>query len=187
MYDEITAYLDVATPLPDHADLIFIFGTLLLAPAHLAAAFYQRGIASLIVVTGGQNRTQPDYNEAEQHSAALIAAGVPAEAIIVENRSTNTLENVTFALPLIPRETIRSVLAICKWQHSRRALMTLKRHFPPGTRYYAATYEPEGISRDDWFKSDTARAKVLKNWDSIPMYLQWGHLIELIRDGESWV
>src|SRR5688572_23479256 len=131
--NEITRYLDATTPLPERADLIFIFGTRLVEPADLAADLYHQGCASLIVVTGGLNRKTGE-NEAQAHFQHLTQRGVPATQIILEDQSTNTLENVTFAISRIsvakPLDELRSVIAICKWMHSRRALMTLKRHLP---------------------------------------------------------
>lgn len=188
---QITAYVDATTPLPDHADLMFVFGTRLLTPAQIAVDLYGQRRAPYIVLTGGQNRYTGE-NEAEQYYTLLTTAGIPADKIILENQSTNTFENVTFAFSLIaqklPLSSIASVLVICKWMHSRRALMTLKRHFPPGIRYYAHTYEPAGITRENWHLDPyNVTANVLKNWESIPQYLAWGHLQEIIRDGDSYL
>ena len=58
--------------------------------------------------------------------------------------------------------------------HSRRALMTLKRQLPSGIRYYAHTYAPENVTRENWYlKSALDGANVLKNWEAIPRYLEW--------------
>jgi len=189
--DRITTYLDATTPLPERAVLIFVFGSRQTTPAQLAAELYAQQIAPLIVLTGGINRLL-GFNEAEAHHAILIEAGIPAERIVLENRSTNTYENVTFALPLIaqklPLDSIHSVLAVCKWAHSRRALMTLKRQLAHGVRYYAHTYAPENITRENWpLNSRADGANVLKNWDNIPRYLEAGHLEEIIRDGDSYL
>ena len=187
----ITDYLDVTTPLPDRADLLFIFGTRLETPALIASELYQRNIAPYIVLTGGSNRYTWE-NEAEAHYRVLVKAGIPKDKIIIENQSNNTLENVTFARPLIEKkigvDSIQSVVAICKWMHSRRALMTLKRHFPDGIRYYAHTYEPKGITREDWHQHlETESAKVIKHWESIPQYLELGHIEEITPDGDAFI
>ncbi len=188
---EITGYLDASTPLPARADLLFVFGSRLEKPAHLTAELYHTGVAAYIVLTGGTNR-YTGHVEAHVHRDILVNAGVPQNNIIVEDQSTNTLENVTFALPLIEDKmsisSINAVLAVCKWMHSRRALMTLKRHLPAGIRYYAHTYEPEGITRDNWHTTAPKEsANVLKNWESIPKYLAKGHLAEIKRDGDAFV
>jgi uncharacterized SAM-binding protein YcdF (DUF218 family) len=188
---KITEYLDATTPLPDHADLLFVVGSKWITSAHLAADLYRRNIAPYVVLTGGDNRYTGE-NEANAHCSILLEAGVPADRMIVENRSTNTLENVTFALPLIepviPLASIKTVLVVVKWMHSRRAVMTLKKHMPRGIRYYVHTFEPNGVTRDNWHLNPRAEsANVLKNWERIPQYLEWGHLEEVIRDGDSYI
>lgn len=128
--DEVTriaAYLDATTSLPERADLLFVFGNRLPTPAQMAVDLFTRYPTSLIVLTGGSNQHTGE-NEALSHYTIVRSAGVPEEAIIVESRSRNTLENVTLAVPLleqtIPLTSVTAVLAICKWMHSRRALMT---------------------------------------------------------------
>jgi uncharacterized SAM-binding protein YcdF (DUF218 family) len=187
----ITDYLDASTPLPERADLIFVFGSRYYTPAEMAGALFSWQFAPLITVTGGVN-PKTGVNEAVSHTVILVKAGVPVDKIIVEERSTNTLENVTFALPLIEQKvklsSLRSVVAVCKWMHSRRALMTLKKHFPRSIRYYAHTYAPEMITRENWHLNPRAEgANVLKNWESIPKYLAVGHIEEITRDGDSYI
>jgi uncharacterized SAM-binding protein YcdF (DUF218 family) len=188
---KITSYLDATTPLPKNSDLIFIPGTRLSTPAMIAADLFKRGIAPYIVVTGGENRYTGN-NEAYAHQTILMQQGVYSDRVIVESRSTNTFENVTFALPLIQEKidlmSLRSVLIIAKWMHSRRVLMTLKRHLPQLVRYYAHTYEPEGITRENWYQNPRAEsANVLKNWENIPQYLEWEHIEEVTRDEDSYI
>lgn len=188
---KITAYLDAATPLPAQADLIFVPGTRLPTPALIAADLFKRGIAPYIVVTGGENR-YTGVNEANAHLAILLEQGISPDQVIVENRATNTLENVTFSLPFIQAKvdvtTLHTMLVVAKWMHSRRVLMTLKRHMPHPVRYYAHTYDPEGITRENWpLNPHLESANVMKNWQNIPRYLEWGHLAEVTRDGDSYI
>jgi vancomycin permeability regulator SanA len=188
---QITAYLDATTPLPKYADLAFVFGTRLLTPAQIGLDLHRQQRLSYIILTGGNNRYTGE-NEADVHYSFLTEMGIPPDNIVLENRSTNTFENVTFALPLIeqklPIASVKCVLAICKWMHSRRALMTLKRNFPPGIRYYAVTYEPEGITRQNWHSDPSKETgNVLKNWECIPDYLHRGHIAEIVRDGDCYI
>ncbi|MBN1966562.1 MAG: YdcF family protein [Anaerolineae bacterium] len=178
---EITTCLDLHAPAA-RADLAFVFGTRLPEPAHIAADLLRGGAVPAVVLTGGSNRLT-GAKEALAHRAILLEAGIAAEQLIVESASTNTLENVTFALPLIAARldlaALASILVIAKWMHCRRAIMTLKRHFPPGIRYYTCTYHPDGITPHNWFTSDERAAPVLRNWQSIPRYLACGHLAEI--------
>ncbi len=190
----IASYLDAGTSTPEHADLIFVPGTRLPTPARIAAQLMAQGVASLVVVTGGVNQIT-HTNEATALRAELLTCGVEPEQIIVEDTSANTLENVVRAWPLvvdrIGAQPLNRVLAVCKWMHSRRVLMTLRAQFPPGIHYYAHTYAPEGISREAWCRGQapTSRtANVLSNWASIPTYLARGDIAEVVPGGDgSWV
>lgn len=139
------------------ADLIFIFGTRHWVPAELAAELYHSGRAPYIVTTGGPDRHPRGVSEARVHQRLLIAAGVPEKALIVEDRSTTTVENVTLSEPLIAEIVgeVRSVIAVVKWYH-RRAAVTLAAQAPHIERIYAADYEP--------FNADSRTVLGRRNW-----------------------
>lgn len=191
--DHIASYLDATTDTPDHADLIYVPGTRLPDPAWIAAELIAEGVAPLVVVTGGINRfTRASESAALQ--AELISHGVAREQILIESRSTNTLENVVNAWRVVANriagQPLTSVLAVCKWMHSRRVLMTLKAHFPPGIHYYASTYAPDGVTREVWSRGAVApqTADVMGNWSNIPGYLARGDIQEIARSNDGgWV
>jgi uncharacterized SAM-binding protein YcdF (DUF218 family) len=54
-------------------------------------SLYRQGAATVIVVTGGG--TPP---VAEDMAAALLGEGLPADAVLIENRSHSTLQNALF-------------------------------------------------------------------------------------------
>jgi uncharacterized SAM-binding protein YcdF (DUF218 family) len=185
----IMRYLDLHAE-PEPADLAFIFGTRLRQPADLAIQLYQCGFVPSIALTGGVNRLT-GQTEAHLHRDILLSAGIPPDHIIVEDQSTDTLENVVFAWPKIAAvldiTTIRSMLVIAKWYHARRAIMTLRRYLPAGIRYLPITYEPDGITRASWHQSDEGTRHVLGDWQAITDYLARGHLAEIIPKGHAFV
>jgi uncharacterized SAM-binding protein YcdF (DUF218 family) len=142
------------------------------------------GTGRLVVLTGGKNPLT-GAGEAAAHLQIVLGRGVPRERIIAETGSTNTLENVTLALPAIAEHInvrrIESVVVVTKWYHCRRAMMTLKRHPPAGIRYYAATYEPKDVSRSNWWQGEAGYRRVIKERDRIPKYLPLGDM-EAVRE-----
>jgi len=185
----MAAYLDLHAP-PECADLAFVFGTRHAKPARIAADLFRRGIVEWIVLTGGSNRLT-GLPEAQAHLEIVRAEGVPRERVIVESASTNTLENVVLALPLLKERGVlnglRAVVAVCKWYHCRRAVMTLKAHLPDGVRYYTQTYEPDDIRRADWWHNPSAARRVTKEWQAIPRYRSQGDIAEVVWDGQAFV
>lgn len=84
---------------PEPADCIVGFGNYNVNIALRAAELYRAGYAPRVLFTGGLGRNTAGMwtgSEAERFAAAAVAAGVPERDVIVEDRSTNTAENITF-------------------------------------------------------------------------------------------
>lgn len=187
---QITRQLDVVTSLPRSLDVLFVSGTRLTQPALLAADLLTREIARHVVLTGGKNPAS-GMIEADAHLAILLGKGIARDRIIVESESTNTLQNVTWALPKlferIPPDSISSVGVVAKWYHCRRAMMTLKRHLPMKVKLFAVTYEPGGIARDNWWTTPEGRERVLSEIDCIPRYLLKGDIAEITESAGAYL
>jgi uncharacterized SAM-binding protein YcdF (DUF218 family) len=198
MIETITRSLDVDV-LPAHATIAFVLGTRLPTPDQIAASLFHQGIFDWILLTGGRNKLSGEV-ESEAHLRLLLEQGVPAARLLIENRSTSTQENVTFALPLLQQahlfERLEQVLVISKWYHCRRGIMTLKRYLPAGIRYYAASYEPTvipatsepvPIQRNSWWQHEASKRIILEEWEKIPRYLAQGMLKEMRFAGDAWL
>ena len=98
--------------------------------------------------------------------------------IIIEDRSSNTLENVLFSKEIIDKkfglDNIKDITTIVKHCHSRRVLMTLKKHFPDTIKLSVYPYEQYGFTKDNWFEHEKGREKVLSEYKKIPIYLAKG-------------
>ena len=91
-------YLCLREPL-QKADCIVGFGNFNTDIARRAAQLYHEGYASKVLFTGGLGRntegllTEP---EAVRFAKVALECGVPEEDVILEDRSTNTKENILF-------------------------------------------------------------------------------------------
>src|ERR1044071_7329940 len=86
------------------ADCILVLGSHDLRVADRGAELYLQGWAPLLIFSGGLgNLTRHIWNEPEADQFARIALekGVPADSILIENRSTNTGENIVFSRQLL--------------------------------------------------------------------------------------
>jgi uncharacterized SAM-binding protein YcdF (DUF218 family) len=93
----------------EKADCIFVLGSHDRRVAHRAAELYLQGLAPLLIFSGGLGRlTKDSWIEAEADLFARIAIdrGVPEEAILVENKSTNTGENILFTRRLLMKKNL---------------------------------------------------------------------------------
>lgn len=168
----ITAFVDTEAPPPDDRPTAhFIFGTNQIQPAEIAAKRYHRGLAPLVIVTGGVNRYS-GIIEGRQFRQLLVEGGVHDAAIRLEDRSSNTWQNVEFALPFL-REALDcglSITAVCKWYH-RRAVHVLKTLVPDIGAFHVITWDPlyggRPVTRADWALIPDGRRRVIREWKEV--------------------
>lgn len=113
------------------ADLIFILGSNDVRVAQYAAELYKRNLAPILLFSGGVGRFTGEWavTEAELFAAAAMEKGVPEKAILIENKSTNTGENVRYSREILKKAGIPepvSLIALQKPYMERRTLATLQ-------------------------------------------------------------
>lgn len=84
-----------------------------------AAQLWQGGHGRAVIPCGGLGRHSP--SEAKVMRDLLIAAGVPPQAIHLEDRSTRTGENIRFAKPILDRLGLDRALIVSDVYHLPRA------------------------------------------------------------------
>ncbi len=117
------------------SDVILALGSHDLRVAERAAQLYLDGWAPLLVCSGGLgNLTSGIWTESEADKFADIAInmGVPESAVLVENKSTNTGENIAFTARLLKEKGIlpHSFIIVQKPYMERRSYATFKKHWP---------------------------------------------------------
>jgi uncharacterized SAM-binding protein YcdF (DUF218 family) len=92
-----------------------------------AVSLYQQGVAPRLIISSGYVFT---LREAESMKAIAIANGVPAGAILLEERATNTYENVAFTKRILAEHQLRRIALVSSPYHMRRALLTWRKVAP---------------------------------------------------------
>ena len=88
----------------EKSDCILALGSHDVRVAERASELYLQGWAPLVIMSGGLgNLTKEIWTEPEADKFAKIAIqkGIPPSAILIENRSTNTGENIVFTQQLL--------------------------------------------------------------------------------------
>ncbi|MET0299945.1 MAG: YdcF family protein, partial [Flavitalea sp.] len=103
--------------------------------ADRAAELYLAGFAPLLVFSGGLGNFTKEVwtrSEADLFADIAIKAGVPETAILRENKSTNTGENIIFTQKLLASKNLdpRSFIVVQKPYMERRSFATFKKHWP---------------------------------------------------------
>ena len=170
------------------ADLLFIFGTSTIDNDILesVARDCQRGHFPKVMVTGLSGRLYSETGKPVAHIMRdeLIARGVPSDLILVQDRSTNTLEDVAFSLDVLEQHNIspESIAFLCKAHHSGRCLRTLRKFFPSQTLSpvtYLAEYEGVKVSKADWYQHEVSRGRVYGEYLRIIEYTRRGDITDL--------
>ena len=132
--------------------------------AEYASQLFLDKWAPLLMFSGGAGAiTQRLFTEpeADRFAAIALSLGVPADRIIIENRSTNTGENVRFTRQLLATRAIdaRTFILVQKPYMERRAFATFRKVWPEPSvcvtsppvslDHYLSRYANEALSADD--------------------------------------
>ncbi len=117
------------------SDCILVLGSHDLRVAERGAEIFLQGWAPLLIFSGGLgNFTSGVWDKPEADKFAFIAMkmGVPENAILIENRSTNTGENILFTKELLKQKNLDpdSFILVQKPYMERRSYAVFKRHIP---------------------------------------------------------
>lgn len=117
------------------SDCILALGSHDLRVADKAAELYLHGWAPLVIMSGGLgNFTKETWtiSEADQFAAIAINKGVPGHAILIENTSSNTGENILFTQKLLQQKGLnpKSFIVVQKPYMERRSYATFMKHWP---------------------------------------------------------
>lgn len=119
------------------AEGILVFGSSDLRVAEHAAELFHRGLAGWILLSGARGRMTKDWPETEAEAMGRIARerGVPDEALLIENRATNTGENIRFSRELLAGRgiTLRRGILVQKPYMERRSIAALEVQWPDAT------------------------------------------------------
>jgi uncharacterized SAM-binding protein YcdF (DUF218 family)/glycosyltransferase involved in cell wall biosynthesis len=92
-----------------------------------AVNLYDAGMAPRLVISSGFVFTT---REAEVMKGVAVSKGVPDDAIVLEQRATNTYENVIFTRDILERNGWKRIALVSSPYHMRRALLTWRKAAP---------------------------------------------------------
>ncbi len=122
-----------------------------------AITLYREGRVERLLFTGG--RAEGDsLAESEAAQAMALAAGVPADAILIETVSATTLANLTEAQALMRNAGLESALIVSDPLHLRRAMamadaleIDAQPSATPTTRYRTWSTKAPFLAREVYF------------------------------------
>ena len=121
----------------EKADAIFVLGSSDTRIAEYAAELYLEGWAPLIIFSGdtgmwGKSRELWGMSEAEKFASVARDMGVPESALLLEDKSTNTGENIQFTRVLLEKKNLhpKKFILVQKPYMERRTYATFMKQWP---------------------------------------------------------
>ncbi|MGM9605569.1 MAG: YdcF family protein [Faecousia sp.] len=179
---------------PKEADCIIGFGCYNEDVARRAAQLYRQGLAPLILFTGGLGRNTSSMwteSEASRFARIAIAEGVPESAILVEERSTNSGENLIFSRRMLMDRGLSHprIIGVQKPYMERRLYAAFPVYWPEAevtVTSWQQTYEQylSGLSRWGRTEEDTIHM-IVGDFQRISVYADRGFQIPQVIPPEA--
>lgn len=137
-------YLRVDSQPSESADAIVVGGAALMTDmAQRAAELYHKGVAKIIIVSGfASEDNRPGESEAALINQVLLANDVPHENIFLDEKASNTGENIINSAQILRdlRIAARKVVLVHKPFMTRRFLATAEVQWPdPRPEFYVTS------------------------------------------------
>lgn len=187
-------YLCLNQP-PQKADCIVGFGSFDDSIATRAAQLYLEGYAPKILFTGGLGRcTEGRFSESEAARFAKVARslGVPAQDILLEDKSTNTKENIEFTRELLEQTHTphAAILGVHKPYMERRITAAMGVYWPSLNFFvtspimdipqYLEGADHQGLPRKE------AISVIVGDFQRIELYAALGYQLPQVIPASCW-
>ena len=128
---------------PEPADVIVGFGCYDEDIPKRCAELWHQGYAPYVCFSGGLGRNTDKLwtkSEAERFAAIAVAAGVPENRIILENKSTNSAENLLFTPKVLAEAGVKAerIIAVHKPYMEKRLWAAMRVYWPEVCAVYTS-------------------------------------------------
>ena len=179
----------------ERADAILVLCSYDLRVAERGAQLFLEGWAPLLIFSGGLGAiTKNLWSVAEADQFAMIASrmGVPEEKMLIENRSTNTGENIIFTKALLAEKKIDpgKFILVQKPYMERRSYATFKQLWPEkevlvtSNQVSFEEYLDQYTNRE--LSSDDVVSIMVGDLQRIKVYPEKGYQIRQEIPGDVW-
>ncbi|MBP3479729.1 MAG: YdcF family protein [Oscillospiraceae bacterium] len=162
---------------PRKCDVIMIPGTSQSVITEKASELFHAGYAKYVLPSGmfslnvgrfaRENIDNPRYDGEYVTDFAyckhiLMENGVPEEAILSEDKATNSMENAYYSAKVLKEHQIeaKSIILCCQSFHARRAYMSYTCYFPNAEIMVVPT-NTQGVTAENWHLNEKSYRKVM--------------------------
>lgn len=127
-----------------------------------------------------------EQSEAMSLKNEAMIVGVAESDLLIEEISTNTLENVLASLIVLDREfrlcNMKRLLVVTTSYHMRRLYLTLKTYMPDWIDFTLCPAEDNKTRESNWFTSRVGRKRVKDECAKLIHYTKQGAVIDRDMD-----
>lgn len=180
----IAAFMTGEQDTTEPADVIIVLGSglrkdgqpgpALTRRTRRAADLWHEGIAPLVLCTGGQSEYYP-RTEAAACREILLATGLPAAAILMEERSRSTEENAIYSKRILDEMQLARVVLVSDSYHMLRAGWLFRSQ---GIQSFASPVKSNRIRDPRVYPFSLVREFIAFNWQLFKdiFNIPWTHV-----------
>ena len=150
-------YLSPQSPLSKADAIVAISGGETDARTREAVSLYQDGWAANIIFSGAAADTKGPSN-AKAMATAAEAAGVPPQAIQLDEASANTEQNALDVATIINGDNYHSIILVTSPYHQRRAYIEFRRALGPYFTIVNHSSYDQAWRRSHWWATPLSRS-----------------------------
>ena len=180
---------------PEKCDCIVGFGNFNTDIARRAAELYHQGLAPKILFTGGLGRNTEGLlpePEAVRFARVAMECGVPEEDILLEDRSTNTKENILFTRQLLEAKNLphRYILGVHQPFMERRIKAAMGVYWPE--LHFSVTSPqvtiPEYLARarEQGVSEEASVSVIVGDFQRMDLYAKLGYQLPQHIPEDAW-
>jgi len=165
--------------LPDNilkANITIVLGqTLWQRPLAKAVELYKDNLAGILVFTGGYNKNIAGFEALEMQNSWSNELGLPLDNVLVESKSTNTMENMLNTKILLEELGLMggglNINVVTINYHMRRAIETCKVVFGDSNYLGVVNYPSQYCDPKSWFKNSHGEKLIWNEFNKIKKYI----------------
>jgi uncharacterized SAM-binding protein YcdF (DUF218 family) len=151
----LAIYLSPQNPLQKADAIVVISGGDTDSRITEGVRLYEQGWAPKVIFSGAA--AEGDVSNALAMKRIAIAAGVPSEAIILEEDSKTTAENADFSAKIISANKIASIILVTSPYHQRRAYTVFRKELGKDFTIINHSAKDVNWSKRNWWDNNVAR------------------------------